>query len=231
MKLRIKFLKTGTMKFVGHLDLMRFFQKAVRRADIGIKYSEGFSPHQIMSFAAPLSLGIESYAEYMDIEIEDEAFLSGGTKLIKTKLQQCMCEGLDIVSVIELDLAKSNKAAMSLVDAADYQMILSEDIEFDKLSKELKKFIDKENILVEKKSKDSIKEVDIKPGIRKLYALEDKQGKIIFMHLAQGSEYNLKPELVIDAMKLYTGLKLSGYRLIRTEIYAKEEKRLDEYGR
>ena len=51
MKIRIKFAKYGTMKFIGHLDTMRFFQKALRRADIDIKYSEGFSPHQIMSFA------------------------------------------------------------------------------------------------------------------------------------------------------------------------------------
>ena len=69
MKLRVKFSKTGHMKFIGHLDLMRFFQKAIRRSKIDIKYSEGFSPHQIMSFAAPLGLGIESFGEYMDIEL------------------------------------------------------------------------------------------------------------------------------------------------------------------
>ena len=54
MKIRVRFRKWGSMKFIGHLDMMRYFQKAVRRADIDICYSEGFSPHQIMSFAAPL---------------------------------------------------------------------------------------------------------------------------------------------------------------------------------
>ena len=53
MRIRIKFRKNGVMRFVGHLDIMRYFQKAMRRADIDIAYSEGFSPHQIMSFAAP----------------------------------------------------------------------------------------------------------------------------------------------------------------------------------
>ena len=57
MKIRIKFSKYGTMKYIGHLDMMRFFQKAIRRAGIDVKYSEGFSPHQIMSFAAPLGAG------------------------------------------------------------------------------------------------------------------------------------------------------------------------------
>ena len=58
MKIRIKFRKYGVMKFIGHLDMMRYFQKAMRRAEIDIAYSEGFSPHQIMSFAAPLGVGV-----------------------------------------------------------------------------------------------------------------------------------------------------------------------------
>ena len=69
MKIRIKFAKEGTMKFIGHLDIMRYFQKVMRRADVDIRYSEGFSPHQIMSFAAPLGVGLESRGEYVDIEV------------------------------------------------------------------------------------------------------------------------------------------------------------------
>ena len=55
MRLRVKFSKHGALRFIGHLDVMRYFQKAIRRADIDIAYSEGFSPHQIMTFAAPLA--------------------------------------------------------------------------------------------------------------------------------------------------------------------------------
>ena len=69
MKLRIKFSKHGVLKFIGHLDVMRYFQKAIRRAGIDIAYSSGFSPHQVMSFAAPLGVGLESNGEYMDIEV------------------------------------------------------------------------------------------------------------------------------------------------------------------
>ena len=69
LKARIKFRKYGCMKFIGHLDVLRFFQKAIRRADIDICYSEGYSPHMIMSFASPLGLGLESDGEYMDIRI------------------------------------------------------------------------------------------------------------------------------------------------------------------
>ena len=67
MKIRVKFTKEGDLKFIGHLDVMRFFQKVLRRAEVVICYSAGFSPHQIMSFSAPLSLGLTSEGEYMDM--------------------------------------------------------------------------------------------------------------------------------------------------------------------
>ena len=63
MKVRVKFEKTGPMKYIGHLDMMRFFQKAIRRAGIDVAYSEGFSPHMIMSFAYPLGVGMTSSGE------------------------------------------------------------------------------------------------------------------------------------------------------------------------
>ena len=69
LKVRIKFRKYGVMKFIGHLDVMRFFQKVMRRADIPIAFTSGYSPHMIMSFAQPLGLGVTSDAEYLDIEL------------------------------------------------------------------------------------------------------------------------------------------------------------------
>ena len=60
MKVRIKFSKEGPVKFVGHLDTMRYFQKAIRRANLPVAFSGGYSPHMIMSFAAPLGVGTES---------------------------------------------------------------------------------------------------------------------------------------------------------------------------
>ena len=87
MKVRVKFAKEGVMKFIGHLDIMRYFQKAVKRAGLDASFSEGFSPHMVMSFASPLGVGIESEGEYMDIEIreplstEEAVLTSAGTLL------------------------------------------------------------------------------------------------------------------------------------------------------
>ena len=71
MKVRIKFAKTGHMKFVGHLDTMRYFQKAIRRAELPVAFSGGYSPHMIMSFAAPLGVGTTSLGEYFDMELTE----------------------------------------------------------------------------------------------------------------------------------------------------------------
>ena len=114
MKIRIKFAKQGTMKFIGHLDVMRYFQKAIRRADIDIRYSEGFSPHQIMSFAAPLGVGLTSNGEYMDIEVHS----APSSEEMKKKLNDTMVEGFTVLSCRRLPEGAGN--AMSLVDAADY---------------------------------------------------------------------------------------------------------------
>ena len=114
MKIRIRFRKYGVMKFIGHLDVMRYFQKAMRRAHIDICYSEGFSPHQIMSFAAPLGVGITSDGEYMDIEVHTSA----STEESLRALNGVMVEGVECTGYVKLpDQAKT---AMSIVAAADY---------------------------------------------------------------------------------------------------------------
>ena len=113
MKIRIKFAKEGTMKFIGHLDIMRYFQKVMRRADVDIRYSEGFSPHQIMSFAAPLGVGLESRGEYVDIEV----LSTDSSKEMLRRINENMVEGMEALSYKALPDDAGN--AMSLVAAAD----------------------------------------------------------------------------------------------------------------
>lgn len=98
MKIRIKFQKQGTVRFIGHLDVMRYFQKVMRRAEVDIRYSEGFSPHQIMSFASPLSVGLISHAEYVDIDVNS----SGNSTGMVRRLNEVSAEGLEVLSYREL---------------------------------------------------------------------------------------------------------------------------------
>lgn len=123
MKIRIKFSKQGNMRFIGHLDIMRYFQKAMRRADVDIRYSEGFSPHQIMSFAAPLGVGLTGSGEYLDIEVLSTE--SSGRMVERLNAQ--MAEGMEVLSFKRLPDSAGN--AMSLVAACDYTVSLKKDYE------------------------------------------------------------------------------------------------------
>ena len=118
IKIRIKFRKYGVMRFIGHLDIMRYFQKAMRRAEIDICYSEGFSPHQIMSFAAPLGVGITSDGEYLDIEVNSTRSSEASIKA----LNDTMVEGVEVTEYVKLP--DNAKTAMSMVAAADYDLFL-----------------------------------------------------------------------------------------------------------
>ena len=72
MKVRIKFSKEGPVKFVGHLDTMRYFQKAIRRANLPVAFSGGYSPHMIMSFAQPLGVGVKGYMYLVPVRLKTE---------------------------------------------------------------------------------------------------------------------------------------------------------------
>lgn len=215
MKIRIKFTKQGAMKFIGHLDLMRYFQKVMRKADVDICYSEGFSPHQIMSFAAPLGVGLTSSGEYVDIEVNS----SDSSCVMLARINDAMVEG---VTATEYKLlADSAKNAMSLVAAADYTVLFREEHEpedFDQFAAGFTDFLNREEILIMKKTKKGEREVNIRPMIYFLTA----DGKQIQMQIATGSAANLKPELVISAYMQQTGTELAPFALLieRTEIYA-----------
>lgn len=213
MKIRIKFAKYGAMKFIGHLDMMRFFQKAIRRAGIDIKYSEGFSPHQIMSFAAPLGVGIESNGEYMDIEVLSMI----STEDIKQSLNKVMVEGVEVLSVSVLpDNAKN---AMASVAAASYRLKMKEgNFPIDNLSVILQDFYRQDKIPYTKETKKSVVELDLKQG---LYEIGVDEDGAICMLVNASSSGNIKPTMVFEKLCEYTGIEVpqSMYQVTRLETY------------
>lgn len=224
MKIRIKFSKQGNMKFIGHLDVMRYFQKAMRRADVDIRYSAGFSPHQIMSFAAPLGLGLTGSGEYLDIEV-----LSCGTSAeMVWRLNAVMVEGMEVKSFRLLpDDAKN---AMSLVAACDYTVRMRDDYESglsltgSRFFKALDEFIETGDLRIVKKTKKGEKQMDLKPLIYEHRMTED--GQAIFLRLSSGSVDNMKPELLLAAFCEAAGEEYPpfAFRINREEIYARREK-------
>ncbi|MCR4903674.1 MAG: TIGR03936 family radical SAM-associated protein [Butyrivibrio sp.] len=206
MKLRVKFTKNGPIRFIGHLDLQRYFQKAIRRADIDVKYSEGYSPHQVISFAQPLSVGATSDGEYMDMQVNSMESCED----IKKRLNEVMNEGVEILDVIEL----SEKApkAMTAVAAAEYRVAFRKGKEPSlNLKEKLAEYYNLDKLPAVKKTKSGEKEIDMKPYIYELSVNEDDS---IHMLLSAGSVNNIKVSMVIENFLEFYGEELKEFGLI-----------------
>lgn len=213
MKVRIKFQKHGAMKFIGHLDVMRYFQKAFRRAGFDSEYSKGFNPHQIMSFAAPLGLGLTSDGEYMDAEL----VTSEEPKVMIDRLNAVMTEGFYVTGFRFLKDREENKktvTAMSLVASADYMVSLKDGYAINDtirskvdFQKAFVDFVSQETITIDKKTKTSEKVVDIKPMIT-LVAFDENeyQDKL-------GGLLNDRSQQVIETQKSVAETYKNGIRV------------------
>ena len=250
MKLRVKFKKYGPVRFIGHLDVMRYFQKSIRRAGIDVSYSMGFSPHQIMSFAAPLGVGLTSNGEYMDIEVNSlpeprESFTACET--IVQKLNEAGVKGLDVVDVRILPESAGN--AMASVSAASYnvrfrpdrlplereehesmtdcsfQQMRENSLNFQQMCENLLKC---DKIMITKETKRGTREVDLRPGIYRLAWDDDG----FHMLLDASSSGNIKPAQVMEAMFSENGLFLQANSLLvtREDVFTKNFISLGDIG-
>lgn len=191
---------------------MRFFQKLNNRAKIPVAYSEGFSPHQILSFSPPLSLGAESHGEYADIEINE---LVPSTDAINS-LNSKSVDGIEIKSFKLLPDGAPN--AMSCVTAAKYRCSLKSSIntQFD-IKNELINLLENDKIEVLKKTKKSETIIDIRPLIYDFEITDDYADFLV----SAGSVDNLKPELIYKVIfdKYNETMPDRPLNLIRIDMY------------
>lgn len=216
IKVRIKFSKHGALKFIGHLDIMRYFQKAFRRSGIDIAYTEGFSPHPIMSFAAPLGVGLESDGEYLDVELNSFE----GTEDIKERLNGQMAEGMEVLSVVVLP--EKSGSAMAAVAAAGYYISVQDGFEPPVgWRSAIAQFLAKDRIMVEKQTKKSVLEIDLKPAIYD-FRVSSYQGKnCLYLMVDASSSGNIKPAMVMEAMCDQPGFSFdsSSLKITREDTY------------
>lgn len=221
-KLRIKFQKTGAIQYIGHLDVMRFFQKCLRRAQIDVCYTTGFSPHQILTFAAPLSVGLESFGEYMDVEVGSIT----SSDDVMNRLNAASVPEIRIVSAKLLPEGAGN--AMASVAAAKYLVefyegripaIFQQDPNC--IYASLNAFLAKETIPYVKEGKKGTREVDLRKGIFDLTWVDD--GKSLTMTLDASSGENVKPSQVLDAFLREHNEVLSenALKITRLDVYTR----------
>ena len=192
-EIRLRFSKTGQAKYISHLDINRAFSRAFARANINLWYTEGFNPHPYMSFSLPLSLGVESLCENVDIRILDD--MTDGE--VKERMNAVLPEGIRVVDVYE------NFMDSSEIVYSDYVYTL-EFKDNETALERIKSALDSEEILALKKGKKGkrriLKETDIKPFIIKHN--ESIRGGCIVLNvrLLAGADKNLNPSLLFDTI-------------------------------
>lgn len=215
MKVRVKFSKNGSVKFLGHLDTMRYFQKAMRRAGIPIAFSSGFRPHMILSFASPLSVGATSDGEYFDMELAGDMT----SREMVDRFNGVMAEGFRVINARKVPEGRKYNA-MAMTAAADYQVSLSEQPAGKELAGQLESFYAQPSIWIEKETKSGQKMADLKPGIYKISV----ENGVYDMRLAASSANYVKPQMVMNAFYSYLGRStVTGSCAVhRKEVYANE---------
>lgn len=216
MIIRVRFTKTGYLKFLSHLDLVRLFTRSFSKAELPVKFSEGFNPHPKFSIGNPLSLGIESTAEYMEIEFDEDI----NPEIVLRKLNAVLPEGIKLTAAIESD----GKASLtSLIRWSYYEIRLwvNDEAEGALLADKLLQWNEIDRVFIDKKKKKGKNkisvQVDIKPLIGNLqFKGFDQDGfAVLGALLKTGEEGNLKPSELSEALE--THLKL-GIDLEMTQI-------------
>ncbi len=251
MLVRVKFSKLGTLKFIGHLDVMRYFQKVLSRSALPVKFTQGFHPHMIMTFASPLGVGLTSDGEYMDFELDAEV----SRETIMDALQAAVTDGFSVseVTILSPRIMNVKKvSAMALVDSADYYLYLKDMDANNEMKAAFEaaftNMMSATELVITKKTKTSEKEMDIKPyiyayaftmeeflgkrelddGYKKALVcnVPDNDGLKLYLHLSAGSAMNLKPETILEELlAMYdSGLKVSDFGIHRLEMYHADEK-------
>lgn len=254
--IRVKFIRGEEVKYISHLDLMKVFERALRRASVPIAYSQGFNPHPHMVFGLPLSVGVTSEAEYADFEFTADVNPTGIAKALNKALPQGF-------HILDARYKSSRDNIMATITGARYEVLLyCPQTSAGELQQKLELLMQQSAILVEKETKKGIREVDIRPMIHQValesmvengddpvchspficryaeelvklpYYIERGYGMdhlfCLRMMVDAGSVSNVRPDLVVAALAAFSGLEIKTCKIHRSALYVhKNEKDLD----
>ncbi len=209
---RALFEKTGNAVWISHLDLMRVFQRAFKRADLPLTHTQGFNPRPSVSIALPLSVGIESRCELLDFDLEGEKVPCDE---IMERLNQTMVSGVKILSVYEDKSKIKNLAYLDCVLTLEYDTGIPENAEA-----QLKELFGREEVIVEKRSKNGPKPENIIPMIRKFEIIRDSDRELSIHARVCCQNPTLNPMQMAAAIESHMPhLKPDFARCRRVEVY------------
>ncbi len=231
---RVKYCKDGPIKYISHLNLAQVFTRAIRRADISVVKSEGFNPRFRISFGPPLPLGISSTSEYLDIRLKEKV----KTEELAEKLNRVLPQGLKILRA--KIIPSSAGSLVKIIDKASYiitlkikEVLLSSTVENQEdelkeleqeVEKNNKRFLNLDEITVEKQTKNGIKKVDIKPSILDIKVQKYKSPILkLSLEIRIGQQGNLNPRYAAKAWISNFADNFDIIQICRDGLYVKGE--------
>ncbi len=216
---KIMFSVLGSARFLSHLDLLRLFERACRRAGLPMAYSQGFNPHPKISIASPLAVSIAGEREFLEIELTEELNLED---IIKN-LNKNLVGGIKVLAVQKI--ADREKPLMSQISRATYllQCDTTDDVEQADVDKVINKLLQRSEITIERNVKGRVKTVNIRPGILALNGTVKKRGIEIEAELRAGSQGSVRlDELLQELKKAGLAIDCASCRIYRTGLYGEE---------
>lgn len=213
-KRRLAFSKLNMAKYISHLDLLRCFTRAIMRAELPVVYSQGFNPHQKMTFSLPLSVGVTSVCEFADVEFEDGI----SDAEIMERLNRTLPPDIRILSVGDPKISAND------IFAAEYKVTLLSDNLCAEAPDACKRFFAQPEVTIIKRTKKKgEKEVNLMDFVKSAVGFREcSEGAQFSMTLSAGGQKNLKPEIAVEALidylKSLIDINIAGYNIHRTKI-------------
>ena len=214
---RVRFYKKGSLAYIAHLDLVRTMTKAIARAKIPVRYSEGFNPHPRLSFATAMSIGLESECEFMDIRLEKTVDPAALLEALNQNLTEELAGTEAYIPVFKLnDIAYSSYVFRIRTEGAS-----------EALARLCEEALHRSPVTVFKRSKSGDKDTDISGSIKSVSARFEKDELVLDACLAADNAGFLNPEYLITYLKgtlgILSGDPLSqGYTIVRTGLYTSD---------
>ena len=212
MRAMIRFGKQPRLRFISHLDLQRFFQRALNRTGLPIAWTQGFNPHPILSFGSALALGWTSEYEILDVKLSAPM----GRRRTEDAMRAALPVDLPVLEVRMVD--DRHPAPMAMVRASDYEITLSGETAAATLAA-AEEFLRRESVMAVRKTKSGEREVDIRP----MALLLEREGDVLSARLMLTEKDTLKPDLLVRALAEIAGAEVPEMRIHRRGLLGEDE--------
>lgn len=228
MILRVKFNKKNYLRYIGHLDLMRLFHRAFNKSGIKVKYSQGFNPQPKFSIGSPLSLGIESEEEYMDIDLEEkiseEKFIKSLNRVLPKDVQ-----------ILDAKYMIKDRSLFSIISWALYEIefLIMEEMKKEEIDKNIHNYLEEKELLILKTRRRGKRKVETLVNIRGLIeniVVNNHKDKKVILEamLKTGENGNLRPIDLILSLEKESNLPIDmdSIMIKRLKLYGEENREI-----